>query len=506
MKIRLLPLALVLLAGVLCRLLTFEEPLGCDQAAFTCIGRGLTHGLLPPRDLWDNKTLVYHVLWLPAGPLFDAGLSWGALAELFAATLAAVLLCLAASRSLGFAGGCVAALLYTLHLNGFAFGGWFTRGYPEVVLDVPLAAALALLCWSSRPVHRALAGAMLAAAVWLKPSCLPMLVLLLVMRGTGDSSAWKPPFWSAVGCALGALTPLAAIAALGVLPESWLAIVGYNAEMLVSKSAVTPVPAEWLGFVFPFANYLTALYAWAALALAARGPFSEATWLPLLWWALTVASALAQRKLFASHYIGIAAPLAWLAAAGFSHVDRRMGRRPALLVLAASLVPWTVATVQYGRQAGYVDRMLGRVDRETFQDRFRWPSLGYSVREDRQVARLVAQLTPPGSRILVFGARCSVYLWSHREPASRFFFNFPLVLPSDGPVSPGYRKEYLEVLSIRPPAVLLVPSSDIGIYDPVSSLELAQRWPGLRDLLQKHYRPGPQAEGFRVYLLAGPAR
>ncbi|MBI4869460.1 MAG: hypothetical protein HY816_21170 [Candidatus Wallbacteria bacterium] len=496
-------LALVLLIGLLVRLPTLEEPPGCDQAVFTCIGQGILRGELPPRDLFDNKPPIYDLLWAPAGLFASTGLSFAALAELLAATLASACLFAAVRPFLGRAGSTAAALLYTLHAGGFAFGGWWTRAYPEALLDVPLAAAATLL---TRPVGglptRAVAGALLGGALWLKPSVLPMILLLAAVPAPAGAGYLAGLAWAGAGLAAAAAAPLALLAALGLLGESWRAFVGFNAEMLVSHGAVSPVPSEWLSVVFPFATYLTALYAWSVVAVASRGPLAPIVRLPLLWWALTVASAVAQRKLFAAHYLGITAPLAWLAAVGWRRIDERMGRRAALALLAASLAPWAIATVQFGRDAGYAGRLSGRLDRAAFQDGFHWPPLGYSIAHDREAARLVRQHTPPGSRIVVFGARAGVYLWSGRPPGTRFLFNFPLVLPGGGPIARSYREQFLAGLRTRPPAMILVPEEDVGIYEPLPSLELARRWPELMAILERQYRPGPRSPGYSTWVPA----
>jgi len=122
----------------------------------------------------------------------------------------------------------------------------------------------------------------------------------------------------------------------------------------------------------------------------------------------------------------------------------------------------------------------------------------------RAAARWIAEHTPQGSRLYVWGFKPVLYYYSRRRPASRFIYN----APQRGAWSAHrYRPLLLDDLAKHPPAAIVVDKNDrIRVLngDDKSSAEALVEFPELRQLLSREYSLQEQTALFDIYLRAMP--
>jgi hypothetical protein len=139
---------------------------------------------------------------------------------------------------------------------------------------------------------------------------------------------------------------------------------------------------------------------------------------------------------------------------------------------------------------------------------FRWDELIWQgALSDRpseeRVAAWVDSVSQPGDTILVWGNAPQIYLWSTRQPASRYVYFYPLMTP--GYSTPAQASSFLLELQRSSPKVIvdggrgaapLLEPAEVNRGDgrDFDALDPVRRW--VRD----RYVEAGSVEGFRLYI------
>ncbi len=524
-------------------------PFGRDQATFAWVGRIIVSGGMPYRDAWEVKPPGIYLLYaLFAWFCPDSASLMVAVrvADVCLVALISVLLVAAARRMGEAASGPPSALLFSaLYLQG----SYWSLAQAES-FALPLLLGITLLALLREPGPRALAGiGLLCGAVALLkfPLVLPaapwvLHALRLRTPGTGPrvaalaaGAALLPAgavTWLAVQ---GALEPYLAIQRDFVLPYSRL-IPARSAGILADALTHTAAwgARVWLPLLLavmaagrrrsrecagvPARRLLTVSFLLAVVVVWVQGKYFGYHWQPALpFLALLAAPALtaAARMTNPGPHTPHPAPQtpppnfprAGLAltnlASRFSHLATRAARVSMTRHQLPALRLLTLLWVVLASGSHYRDALLlaaGRMTRTEWLTRFGPPGGGdYSFVADLEAARRIRMATTPGDAVLVWGFEPALYLFSERDPPTRFFFNVGVAAP----FAPyAWKQEFLADLRRRPPALVVVVRNDAIPWASGRQEDSAgqlQQWKELRDWLATRYRPAGQFEDFAFY-------
>lgn len=264
------PFLLLSLAYVLLNVYALTIPMGLDQANMALVAWGMPRGLVPYVDLWNNNAPGIFWLYRLAFGLFGetiVAINWLDLIYRWATMGAIYALC---GRLFGRRAAIAGALVYLLGAT-VHFQVWWHQAQRETFLVLPLVAAY----WcglrfhdDARPHWPLACGALVAAALLIKPNVgttLPFFVVLLLV---GPSAARRSGRGIACGLfAVGLAVPLALTAwwlvRLGAFGEAWYGVV-------VSNRYYTAVPDA-----FGAVDYLTGV-AYMLRSLGRQLPFLAA--------------------------------------------------------------------------------------------------------------------------------------------------------------------------------------------------------------------------------------
>jgi 4-amino-4-deoxy-L-arabinose transferase-like glycosyltransferase len=484
------------------------EPPGRDQGVFSNLADGLLHGKLLYRDLWENKPPG--VAWLYAAAIAVLGRGYVAihvLQAIFATSTALVIAWLVRRAGGSSLAALAGALLYVLFAAGLAFGGWWATAQAEVFMDLPIAAALALLLSAREregargylPV--ALAGACVGSTLLLKYSAAPVIGLALLSWRGGRTA--REQLLRLVAFAAACALPMAALAAGMASAGAWQDFVRATFEFnaayrAASAPSAVPLPLR----IFFDLGPMLALYVPAACGVVAaflarplpaiRALAAAAAGL----WVLALIEVSWQGKFWVYHYLVIALPLSVLAGAGLAWATsaartlraRRVADISAVAGLALLAVPYAIDLVGYDRYHGIAARWTGRITAERMEATYTWAPPDYEFSQTKAVAAAVAAAVPAGQRIFVWGFEPYVYFLSRREPASRFQYDLPL-MPSFTKLHPIFAAQLLDDLRRHPPALVVVVANDANDVEREDSVAQLLAWPELRAFVESGYRP-----------------
>lgn len=430
------------------RVTAIVQPLGIDQSLWASAVRGMSHGQLLYRDVWEQRPPGIYLTYLAAFSALgwrEATLVWLDLA----ASAATAFLIFAIVRTVSTRVTAAAALsvysVFTMPAWLYGNGGFLERAVCET-FTVPCAA---VAVWGAARLHAgsrhvtsllALIGLATGLAVVFKPNAglyLPAIVLWLACY-------WRPrPPVRWIGAlallAVSAAAPIVATGvwlwASGVMADATVAIVDFN-RFYVS-SGVTP---DGLALVFAERVFLRmktdplwALGCAGAVAsvglLIGRRRLTPVAGLAVAWGGAAILVILVNGiRLFNSYFINAQAPLAVMAAWLVVEAGGTPRGRRAVAALAVGLMLGLAAW------RGYVPRvwqsasadlavMTGSLGRSEYLDRFGvyGNNRGYSARANQELATYIQTRSVPDDRIFLFGINgAGVYFLADRVPAHRF--------------------------------------------------------------------------------------
>ena len=504
--------ALVGLGALLWWLPFSIEPPGRDQSLFLAQSQALLDGAPLYTEIWEHKPPGVLFAYAAAQALFGRGYFavhlLGILAGLFTVT---ILTRLVWRQTRCAAGALGAGLLYAAYYSGPVFGGFWSVCQAEVLMDPLLALVIALLIQpgsTRRFTFRCFAaGLMMAAIVALKYSTLPMAALFVLVLADGriePGERWK-------GCAVyfAGIGGMAALWCLWLLTTGrfaafWSATVVFN--RMHGTIAARPRTEDLadkivfdMGFMLPF--YLLAALAVLQTVLSRRGTsgVEPAVNRVLPWgvasWALALTGVFWQAKFWSYHNHVMLLPLCLIAGAGLAVANRWVQRTvrhrvtgAAILIvaMAGSLIPYARYASRYVVEHRLVQALRGTIERDEFWSTYRWGPTDYDVLETFQVAERLNRETAPDDRLFVWGFEPGLYVYAERRPASRFFYDYPL-MPRFEALHAAHVEALLEDLRTRRPARIAVLRRDATDIEKQGSVDQLQAIPELVALLNTDY-------------------
>jgi len=423
----------------------FSEPFDRDEGVYATVARGLSHGQLPYRDLFDHKPpLIYGWYWLSFaafGERVEAPRFTGAL--VLSAT--AILVAWCAAMLYGRRGAVIAGLVFAAAAaNPFMEPGMNT----EPFMLLPMAGSLAAALYGRQRGNRGLfvvSGVLLALAALTKTVALANgpVILAVIALENGRRVRWRYGIAFAGGGLAVAAATLVLAAAMGVLGDFLWANVGYNAVYARELSAgqqFTMLQNTAIAFVVSAFPVILVASAGAACAALRR---TRADWIVLAWLAASFAGSAMGGHYFI-HYLVQVLPALALAASAMAagipiRVSRTTGAGFALLLLVATGQSLAADLPVY-LGATDADRMALKEGDDVARER---------AVESAEVAAWIAARTSPSDRIFEYGRESQVYFAAGRQPSARFFYDRPLW------GSPANQAETLASLEAAPPVYFI---------------------------------------------------
>jgi hypothetical protein len=354
---------------------------------------------------------------------------------------------------------------------------------------------------------------LIGLAILVKPVYVFFAFLPLVqIVQTWETASWRKRLIFAAWAALGGLAPLCitfAIYALSGKAElAWETLINFNVDshlLAQKKSILDVVHAAEYAF----------LAKWKALFLllaSGIGLYSLWHWSKYQARLLTcgvLAGALAasiQLKFYSYQLLPYFDQLATLAGYGFVMslnrlhfflIGGQVNRSAAVAALAAiSLLPCLMVREVASRSITQLDYMIGQLDQESYLARF--STTDFNVIDSRFVADIVTQLTQKDERIYLWGFDALVYFLADRNSASRFGFNYPMVVGTSAHKESA-KHELMETLLQNPPKLILVEDNDSNNLMPRTSRQYLDEFPELQKFIFTRYATATNNRQFVVY-------
>ena len=495
-----------------------------DSGVYLYIGQQLLRGVVPYRDIFDNKgPLLYAVNAL--GLLLADGSFWGVyVLEYSLMALTTILTFLILRVRVGWQVAGVVTLFFVLAAAHIAVGN-----HEEEYAVVLQAVALFLLARKPALETRAwpwfLAGMLGAGAFFLKPTGLGLWIalvvtLLLLCRKTGMwRDAGRQLLVGLAGATTTIVTVLFYLAASGALAAFAADFLTFNLIYVGGHSVAARLHsavygAESVGLVVTAAVLL-------AYALTLRGVLRPRTkdrsvddlaLLAVVWLPVEVALAMTSGNEWLQYYFPWLLPATLLLGLAIrdrggvwtgatARARRWAARVPVLLLLfalGALLVPTTtVLHALAGSLVHYTAYISVKSD-------------------DQRLADYVASRTEPNDYVLVWGDNATINMLAKRRSPTRYVLQLPLYFDA---YAPRGVPELLTDLKTHPPVMILDTSvppfhspTDPWAAAPIDSptnpwasspAPVATAWASVFAYLRQHYRSAGRVDfppGYRVYV------
>ena len=438
---------------------------GIDSGIFLYVGRQMLHGMVPYRDLWENKPPGIYLIDA-LGLAIGNGSRWGiCLLEWIS---------LWAAASMGFAALCRVFGVGPALFASFCWIAGFARALQggnlaeEFVLPVQFASLIVfsrIAASGVRITDGVLLGMFAAIAAIFKPNTMGLWIAigLWSIASSWVYRRWLPSLLLAAGAALGACATIAPVAlffyrnhALGGLIDQAFR---YNFIYIASSTWIGRAHCAYTQFIYfaPSGLSLTVLGAWvAALYLLVfrrvlLGPVVT-NFVALAAIALPIETALActSADIYLHHFIVpfacwaiLFAFAAWLGASRARAINHRdFGRLPrAAVFIAIALLAWIGAW-----------RATYRAARDPDQPR-------------TAILRYISSHSRADDFVLTWGLTAALDFAAGRLEPSRFLHEFPLC--TRGYTDPGKIALFLDDLNRHPPLLIVDSSAQSGLLPPL---------------------------------------
>ena len=235
-------------------------------------------------------------------------------------------------------------------------------------------------------------------------------------------------------------------------------------------------------------------------------------------WTLAGASAMAlliaisQNKFYLYHFLPYFTFLAALGGPGFAAVTEAPSARTAVIKAAARCaagvgliaLPVVYVTKEPAKNAwNWWTFAVGLHDAQTYDAYFCSASYkGFCHPDVASVARVVAEATPPGSPVYLWGNDALLYFLADRPAASRFGFDYPIIAGS-----PAHHEaataELMTALAQTRPLFIIVEENDTHNLLPLGSRRYLERMPKLKQLIAEDYTETYRNDNFTAYRRRG---
>jgi Dolichyl-phosphate-mannose-protein mannosyltransferase len=474
-------LAVCLCSALLGRLSYLFRPFDPDGAMYVYMGKLVSEGGRIGYELVDNKFptvgLVTSGLWRIFGDDWPAYV----LAQMTLSLLGAFLLARAVSRNIGRDAGIATGLFALVYLNfNFAvFGGFQLETIQTFFCIVAASSAIYSLCRDDAR-DSMLAGLAAGTAAMLKPSGLGVLAALALAMVVRRRRVLVHAVAAAAGLAIPLLVTLVYLAGadlLRELPVIWRQIARYASQSPwemwdLSKPVIVIVivgfPMLVRGVIFRRPEHRI------------RGHSDRSVWVfAAAWMILEAAGVVAQRRMYAYHFLVLAAPAALL----FGLIPRRSTAR----ALAAALaMPIALSCVGAAMVLSDAHDPLGRLPASQYLSAH--ATSNDAVWEDGMMRLLIETDLKPGSRFPM------TFLWVNDDQA-------PLEYCGDILRDFDRRRPKYILLRTRIDWYIHAVSDhikELGL-NPQRKANFVLAWDELRDYVRAHYRPEAQVGEETVY-------
>ncbi len=521
-------LGLALAAVAILALPCLSNPIGRDQATYSVIGRGLLHGRVLYKDLWDNKPPGIFFIFAAIVKVFGSVMWSVGVVDILWLLAVSILIFFFTRRYLGIAAAAIAVLVNAAWHTG---AGYWNAAQPETFMTLFVLAGFLLLTGASgASKSRSLgSGILFAAAFWVKYNAAAFLPLLLLVpfidleRLDATPRAWRlrislrkwaeVVLWFAVGCAVVS----AGVLGYFVLSHSWGDFIQEQFVILPRYThlalARTPHYLSWAGerlrqwlSLWTIAAFFAAMIlAWKRKQLGAAAPILIAAASGFIALALEIRY---QPYYFETCYPFFAMIWAYLAVEAFRAVrdvsricERRGWRLARILVwfvfadVIALCLPGPAVTLA----TRYEALAAWSRNRERFYESYIWPGAAEHFRDALHVVEFLRRHSAPPDGVYVWGNEPLIYFLSNHRPPTRFVWNLELIAPWS---LPEWRPELMQALGKARPFYIIVARDDEVhdlSYTYKDSEQELKSFPALASFLADDYRKLEDDITFSIY-------
>jgi 4-amino-4-deoxy-L-arabinose transferase-like glycosyltransferase len=396
-----------------------NEPFDYDESVYAVVARGMLHGSLPYRDLFDHKPPGIYFWFLASFGLFGET-TWGIRIAGAAAFSAALLGTVRSARLLwpqNFVPATVAA-------GAMAVVSLAALEQPLVNTEPVMLAALmwsfALSLQAKRDENSTLAvasGVLAALACLTKPVAAPNLLLLLVLLGWRRES-----LYFAAGVAAPVLALTVALFSLGALGDAVYANLHFNSLYAADISwpeRLAHLQQNSLVVAFYLAPLVLGAIAGLLVVLQRR---ERSDIIALGWFAASVLGVAATGRFYAHYFVQLIPALALLSAAAIAPLGVGVMKPRVRVALAGSIAAALVIAASLHLPAYTAE---GDVARAAAKE---GPALVPRSAEIAQVATYLSPRMKTDDEVMLFGRETQLLWLLDRPSASRFIFDIPLWL------------------------------------------------------------------------------
>lgn len=472
-------------SALLARLSYLVRPLDADGAMFVYMGKLVSQGGRIGYELIDNKFPTVGLIVSPCWRAFGAYWPGYVFLQTALALIGCALLARTARRNIGSHAALPTFLFALVYVNcNFAVRGGFQLETLQTFFAILATCAAVEALAGDDARDSFLVGLAAGVAAMVKPSGLAPLAafaLTVLWRFRGD---WRRLFAHAGASALGLAIPAAASVAyfqaadlFSVLPRIYRQIADYAANSPWEPWDLSKPVIIILIFGFPMA-VRGIIFRRPRHRIVNRTPIAILIF-AALWMLVECAGVVAQRRMYAYHFLVLAAPASLL----FGLIPRR----PAVAALAAALIAPAAFSI-FGAAQVLADAPN---------------SLQREPSEDYLAAHTVA-----GDRVWLDGMM-RLLVVTDLQPGSRYPMTFLWVNDDDAPLR--YCHDMLDDFDQTHPKYIVVATNfadygrklaarikELGIR-PQRKANFIRAWMELGDYVQNHYHPEAKLQWETIY-------
>jgi 4-amino-4-deoxy-L-arabinose transferase-like glycosyltransferase len=403
-----------------------DNPFERDEGVYATIAQGLLDGLVPYRDLFDNKPPLVYVWYALGFVLFgESVVAPRLIAALF---LSLSTLAMYGEARLLFSKG-VAYLATGLFALGSGLPLVALHANTEAYMLLPLVGSLLAFTLGLRRREGwwlVVAGVLGGVAVMTKQvavwNVIALAVVAAVWQWRRNGLNWRitvPPALVAVSASVSIAAVAVSFAAAGALNDLVYANLSYNLLYVSSLSMVDRLVYLGQGLLvfFGIAGPLTVASIFG-IYLVCRRPRGSLDYLVLLWAVASAIGVASGGRFYPHYFLHLIPGMSILAAITVGNLRR--GRDLRKLVKPAVLTGLLLLVISAGTNA-----VLLAIPRQA--EKQMAPSVYYQKmweQDSEALGDYIEQRTDPEQTIFNFGRESQVYFYADRRPAARYFYDW----------------------------------------------------------------------------------